>query len=139
MDKHKIIEAIDKVVNGLQELKVALLVETVGGEKPTTQETQEQPTSPAIELLASKVAYAYSTKHPEYEVDKLLCDLKEMISGDKITYVIYWMKKGNTEGLGGFFNLEKSQQRDLLQKALAAQEQEIKEIFTKRFLKNESN
>lgn len=133
MDKHSIIKAIDEVVNGLQKLKIALLTETIGGEKsnPSTQEAQE--VSPAIELLASKVAYAYSTRHPEYEVAKLFEDLKNMIDGDKISYITAWMRKGNTEGIEGFLKLDRTQQRTLLQKALSTKEQEIKDIFTKRF------
>ena len=139
MDKHRITEAIEEVVSGLQKFKIALLTETIVGEKsnPSTQETQE--VSPAIELLASKVAYAYSTRHPEYEVAKLFKDLKNMIDGDKISYITAWMRKGNTEGIEGFLKLERGKQRDLLQKALVTQEQKIKEIFTQRFLKNESN
>lgn len=134
MDKHGIIKAIDEVVNGLQKLKIALLTETIGGEQPKTSTQEAQEVSPAIELLASKLAYAYSTRHPEYEVAKLFEDLKNMVEGDKISYIIAWMRKGNTEGIEGFLKLDRTQQRTLLQKALSTKEQEIKDIFTKRFL-----
>lgn len=130
MNKQKIIEAIDGIILALQKLSTLFSIE---GQLETTIQEAPQPVSEPIELLASKVAYAYSTKRPDFGVNKLFEDLKNMINGDKISYIITWMRKGNTEGIEGFLKLDRAKQRALLQKTLSAKEQEIKDILTKRF------
>ena len=130
MNNEKLMSAIDVVIDGLQQIKKSLIADTVEN-TPSTVEQKES--SAAIDLLTTRVAYAYSTRHPEYKVDSLFEDLKTMVNGDKISFILSWMRKGNNEGIEGFLKLDKDQQRTLLQKVITIKETEIKEIFTKRF------
>lgn len=129
MDRNKIIKAIDFAIAGLNELKSALCE---GGEVVVTEEV---PTTSTIDtnLLATRLAYAYTTRHPEYKVESQFGNLKDMIQTDKISFVVAWMRKGNIEGLESFFQLDGSAKRAELNKALTLFEKEIKDIFTQRF------
>ena len=128
MDNKKLVSAIDVVIQGFTQLKKEI-------SKPITSESVsvETESSPAIDLLATRVAYAYTTRHPEYKIDNQFNNLKDMISTSKISYIISWMRKGNTDGILGFLNLNVDEQRQLLLKALENKETEIKNIFKTRF------
>lgn len=128
MDNKKLVSAIDVVIQGFTQLKEEI-------SKPIASESVpvETESSPAIDLLATRVAYAYTTRHPEYKIDNQFNNLKDMISTNKISYIISWMRKGNTDGILGFLNLNMNEQRQLLLKALENKETEIKNIFKTRF------
>ena len=128
MDNKKLISAIDVVIQGFTQLKEEI-------SKPIASESVsvETESSPAIDLLATRVAYAYTTRHPEYKIDNQFNNLKDMISTNKISYIISWMRKGNTDGILGFLALNVDEQRQLLLKALENKETEIKNIFKTRF------
>ena len=128
MDNKKLVSAIDVVIQGFTQLKEEI-------SKPITSESVsvETESSPAIDLLATRVAYAYTTRHPEYKIDNQFNNLKDMISTSKIPYIISWMRKGNTDGILGFLALNVDEQRQLLLKALENKETEIKNIFKTRF------
>ena len=128
MDNKKLVSAIDVVIQGFTQLKEEI-------SKPITSESVsvETESSPAIDLLATRVAYAYTTRHPEYKIDNQFNNLKDMISTSKISYIISWMRKGNTDGILGFLALNVDEQRQLLLKALENKETEIKNIFKTRF------
>ena len=128
MDNKKLISAIDVVIQGFTQLKEEI-------SKPITSESVsvETESSPAIDLLATRVAYAYTTRHPEYKIDNQFNNLRDMISTNKISYIISWMRKGNTDGILGFLALNVDEQRQLLLKALENKETEIKNIFKTRF------
>ena len=128
MDNKKLVSAIDVVIQGFTQLKEEI-------SKPITSESVsvETESSPAIDLLATRVAYAYTTRHPEYKIDNQFNNLKDMISTNKISYIISWMRKGNTDGILGFLVLNVDEQRQLLLKALENKEIEIKNIFKTRF------
>ena len=128
MDNKKLISAIDVVIQGFIQLKEEI-------SKPITSESVsvETESSPAIDLLATRVAYAYTTRHPEYKIDNQFNNLRDMISTNKISYIISWMRKGNTDGILGFLALNVDEQRQLLLKALESKETEIKNIFKTRF------
>ena len=128
MDNKKLVSAIDVVIQGFTQLKEEI-------SKPITSESVsvEIESSPAIDLLATRVAYAYTTRHPEYKIDNQFNNLKDMISTNKISYIISWMRKGNTDGILGFLALNVDEQRQLLLKALENKETEIKDIFKTRF------
>ena len=128
MDNKKLVSAIDVVIQGFTQLKEEI-------SKPITSESVsvETESSPAIDLLATRVAYAYTTRHPEYKIDNQFNNLKDMISTNKISYIISWMRKGNTDGILGFLALNVDEQRQLLLKALENKETEIKNIFKTRF------
>lgn len=131
MKTDKIIEAIDKASSALDSLKAAFVE---GLQTDATLESQPVFTNRVnTELLAKKVAYAYSTMHPEYRVDSQFKNLSDMVDGPKMSYVINWLQKKNIEGIEDFFKLTKDNQRTELQSALKAYETEIKEVFTKRF------
>ena len=85
------------------------------------------------DLLGVKLAYAYTTRHPEYNVDSQIRNLKEMIAGNKISYIISWLRKGNIMGIEGFLTLDTTTQRMLLDKVVCEKEEEIKKIFNERF------
>ena len=129
MNKEKIIEAIDKASSALDSLKAAFVEELQLGGLTEPQNANKINT----ELLAKKVAYAYSTMHPEYRVDSQFKNLSDMVDGPKMSYVINWLQKKNIEGIEDFFRLTKDNQRTELQNALKTYETEIKEVFTKRF------
>ena len=131
MNKEKIIEAIDKASSALDSLKAAFVEELQLGGLVESQNVITNKVN--TELLAKKVAYAYSTMHPEYRVDSQFNNLSDMINGPKMSYVINWLQKKNIEGIEDFFRLTKDNQRTELQNALKAYETEIKEVFTKRF------
>ena len=128
MDNKKLVSAIDVVIQGFTQLKEEI-------SKPITSESVsvETESSPAIDLLATRVAYAYTTRHPEYKIDNQFNNLRDMISTNKISYIISWMRKGNTDGILGFLALNVDEQRQLLLKALENKETEIKNIFKTRF------
>ena len=128
MDNKKLVSAIDVVIQGFIQLKEEI-------SKPITSESVsvETESSPAIDLLATRVAYAYTTRHPEYKIDNQFNNLRDMISTNKISYIISWMRKGNTDGILGFLALNVDEQRQLLLKALESKETEIKNIFKTRF------
>ena len=128
MDNKKLVSAIDVVIQGFIQLKEEI-------SKPITSESVsvETESSPAIDLLATRVAYAYTTRHPEYKIDNQFNNLRDMISTNKISYIISWMRKGNTDGILGFLTLNVDEQRQLLLKALENKETEIKNIFKTRF------
>lgn len=131
MNKSKIIEAIDSASTALSKLKEAFVEEPV---KEIVVETkQETPNAINAELLAKKVAYAYTTLHPEYKADSQYKNLTDMVKCAKITYVINWLRRKNTEGIENFFELSMDQQRLELLNAIGKYEKEIKEVFTKRF------
>ena len=54
---------------------------------------------------------------------------------NKITYVINWVRKKGTEGLEEFFKENNDNKQMLMKEALEKYENEIKEVFTKRFSK----
>ena len=128
MDNKKLVSAIEVVIQGFTQLKEEI-------SKPITSESVsvETESSPAIDLLATRVAYAYTTRHPEYKIDNQFNNLRDMISTNKISYIISWMRKGNTDGILGFLALNVDEQRQLLLKALENKETEIKNIFKTRF------
>lgn len=128
MDNKKLVSAIDVVIQGLAQLKEEIF-------KPVENESVsvETESSPAMDLLATRVAYAYTTRHPEYKIDNQFNNLKDMINTNKISYIISWMRKGNTDGILGFLALSVDEQRQLLLKALESKETEIKNIFKTRF------
>lgn len=128
MDNKKLVSAIDVVIQGLTQLKEEIFKPAVT--EPVSVETES---SPAMDLLATRVAYAYTTRHPEYKIDNQFNNLKDMISTSKISYIISWMRKGNTDGILGFLALSVDEQRQLLLKALENKETEIKNIFKTRF------
>lgn len=128
MDNKKLVSAIDVVIQGFTQLKEEISKPVIT--EPVSVGTES---SPAIDLLATRVAYAYTTRHPEYKIDNQFNNLKDMISTNKISYIISWMRKGNTDGILGFLNLNVDEQRQLLLKALESKETEIKNIFKTRF------
>lgn len=88
-----------------------------------------------IELLARQMAYSYSTLHPEYKVESQFRNLVDMVNSPKISYVIAWVRKKGTEGLEEFFKENNGNKQMLMKEALEKYENEIKEVFTKRFSK----
>ena len=128
MDNKKLVSAIDVVIQGFTQLK-----EEISKSIESESVSVETESSPAIDLLATRVAYAYTTRHPEYKIDNQFNNLKDMISTSKISYIISWMRKGNTDGILGFLALNVDEQRQLLLKALENKETEIKNIFKTRF------
>ena len=103
-------------------------------EATTVVEEKKEQKGINSELLAKRVAYAYTTMHPEYKVDSQFNNLTEMIKCAKITYVLNWLKRKNVEGIENFFNLAMEEQRKELLGAINTYEKEIKEVFTKRFV-----
>ena len=128
MNVEKLNQAIDSVIIGLTTLK-----EAIGG--TSTIDNRECVAKVNIELLARQMAYSYSTLHPEYKVESQFRNLVDMVNSPKISYVIAWVRKKGTEGLEEFFKENNGNKQILMKEALEKYENEIKEVFTKRFSK----
>ena len=128
MNVEKLNQAIDSVITGLTTLKEAI------GETSTV-ENKSCFAKINIELLARQMAYSYSTLHPEYKVESQFRNLVDMVNSPKISYVIAWVRKKGTEGLEEFFKENNGNKQILMKEALEKYENEIKEVFTKRFSK----
>lgn len=128
MNVEKLNQAIDSVITGLTTLKEAI------GSTPTP-ENKNCFAKVNIELLARQMAYSYSTLHPEYKVESQFRNLVDMVNSPKISYVIAWVRKKGTEGLEEFFQENNGNKQMLMKEALEKYENEIKEVFTKRFSK----
>jgi hypothetical protein len=124
----KLNQAIDSVITGLTTLK-----EAIGG--TSIPENKSCFDKVNIELLARQMAYSYSTLHPEYKVESQFRNLVDMVNSPKISYVIAWVRKKGTEGLEEFFKESNGNKQMLMKEALEKYENEIKEVFTKRFSK----
>lgn len=129
MNVEKLNNAIDSIITGLTTLKEAI------GDTPTV-DNKSCFDKVNIELLARQMAYSYSTLHPEYRVESQFRNLVDMVNNpNKITYVINWIRKKGTEGLEEFFQEHNGNKQMLMKEALEKYENEIKEVFTKRFSK----
>lgn len=130
MNKDEIASVFDIITEALNKVKLTL---TADNKEIKAEESQPEVASVAIDLLATRLAYSYTTKHPEYKIESQFKNLKDMIACDKITYIIAWLRKGNTSGIEQFLTMKTADQRILLEKALSLKENKIKEIFTERF------
>ena len=128
MNVEKLNQAIDSVITGLTTLK-----EAIGD--TSTVDNRDCFAKVNIELLARQMAYSYSTLHPEYKVESQFRNLVDMVNSPKISYVIAWVRKKGTEGLEEFFKENNGNKQMLMKEALEKYENEIKEVFTKRFSK----
>jgi hypothetical protein len=120
--------AIDSMITGLTTLKEAIGNTSIPENKSCFDKVN-------IELLARQMAYSYSTLHPEYKVESQFRNLVDMVNSPKISYVIAWVRKKGTEGLEEFFKENNGNKQMLMKEALEKYENEIKEVFTKRFSK----
>jgi hypothetical protein len=121
--------AIDSMITGLTTLKEAISSTSIPDNRSCFDKVN-------IELLARQMAYSYSTLHPEYKVESQFRNLVDMVNNpSKITYVINWVRKKGTEGLEEFFQENNGNKQLLMKEALEKYENEIKEVFTKRFSK----
>ena len=127
MNVEKLNSAIDSMINGLTELK------GVFSEQNQILDTSSCVDKTNLELLARQMAYSYSTLHPEYKIESQFRNLKDMVNGPKVSYVIAWIRKKGTEGLENFFAENNGNKQIILKEALERYEKEIKEVFTKRF------
>lgn len=128
MNVNKVCSAIDFLIKGLSELKEAILESTPFDNRSCFDKVN-------LELLARQMAYSYSTLHPEYKVESQFRNLVDMVNSPKISYVIAWVRKKGTEGLEEFFKEHNGNKQMLMKEALEKYENEIKEVFTKRFSK----
>ena len=144
MNKEKLIGALDYVSKAIEEIKSSLK-EDVGPdiiEAPLQKVLSEgiyivdgRPAeSPFTELLANRLAWSYTTMHPEYKIDSQFKNLEDMVKGSKISYILKWLRRKNIEGLENFFKLSLEEQRRELQIAMCNYGDKIKEVFTKRFV-----
>lgn len=125
MNTEKVLKALDSFSEGINILKESL---SENSSKTSTIEN-----SINTELLAKRLAYSYTTYHPEYKVESQIKNLKDMVNGQKISFVLKWLKNKNIEGIEEFFKLDVENQRVELNKALEMFENEIREVFNKRF------
>ena len=130
MNIEKLNSAIDSMINGLTELKCVFSDEQKSTNILSTTSCIEKTN---LELLARQMAYSYSTLHPEYKIESQFRNLKDMVNGPKVSYVIAWIRKKGTEGLESFFAENNGNKQIILKEALERYEKEIKEVFTKRF------
>ena len=128
MNKEKVNKVFSVLTKTLGELQDILIEDTA---IPTDKNGEVS--SEAIDLLATRLAYAYTTRHPEYKVESQIKNLEEMINSSKISYILSWLRKGNTNGIEGFLTLDVMDQRILLEKAVSTKEEVIKNIFNDRF------
>lgn len=127
MNNKFIKDALTDFKNGIEKLEKVFEFES------TIDEVQEKQVHIDTSLLAKKLAYAYTTKHPEYRVDSQFRNLKDMVNSTKISYVIAWMRRNNISEIEQFFQLTDDDKRVELNKALTMFEKEIKDIFVERF------
>lgn len=128
MNVEKFNSAIDSMITGLTTLKEAMGNTSIPDNRSCFDKVN-------IELLARQMAYSYSTLHPEYKVESQFRNLVDMVNSPKISYVIAWVRKKGTEGLEEFFQENNGNKQLLMKEALEKYENEIKEVFTKRFSK----
>ena len=128
MNVEKFNSAIDSMITGLTTLKEAIGNTSIPENKSCFDKVN-------IELSARQMAYSYSTLHPEYKVESQFRNLVDMVNSPKISYVIAWVRKKGTEGLEEFFQENNGNKQMLMKEALEKYENEIKEVFTKRFSK----
>ena len=129
MNVEKFNSAIDSMITGLATLKEAIGNTSIPDNRSCFDKVN-------IELLARQMAYSYSTLHPEYKVESQFRNLVDMVNNpSKVTYVINWVRKKGTEGLEEFFQENNGNKQLLMKEALEKYENEIKEVFTKRFSK----
>ena len=135
MNKQKLIEALDATSKSIEEIKQSLIEDDVCVREEIVPiigngHLAEQKYT---ELLANRLAWSYSTLHPEYKIDNQIKNLNDMISSQKISFVLNWIKRKGTDGLEEFFRLDLENQRKELQIALYNYEPEIREVFKKKF------
>ena len=128
MNINNVTKAIDTITEGLNLIKK----EISGNDAPQINEVKEE--SVDTERLAHRMACSYTTMHPEFRIDSQFRNLKDMVNGPKITFVISWMKRNGTDGLEDFFKLSEEDKRKEMNKALDEYEDKIKTVFTKRFV-----
>lgn len=137
MNKEKLIEAIDKVSQALDIVKEAIDTNTVDTTKTENLELGNLGAKVVevnyTELLANRMAWSYNTLHPEFRVESQFKNLKDMVSGSKIDFVLNWIKRKGTDGLEDFFKLSTEEQRTQLLVALNNYSDKIREVFAKRF------
>lgn len=128
MNITNVTKAIDAITEGLN-----LIKKEINGESASQiNEVKEEGID--TERLAHRMACSYTTMHPEFRIESQFRNLKDMINGPKITFVLSWIKRGGIEGLENFFKLNEEEQRKEMKKALEEYEDKIKAVFTKRFV-----
>lgn len=154
MNTQKLVEALDATISALTDIKKSLQDTKTGMDKVLEQCEKElkeinslddcfhkgiyvvdgKPVEQSYtELLANRLAWSYSTMHPEYRVESQFRNLGDMISNSKISYVLNWVKRKGVDGLEDFFRLPIEDQRKELQIAIRNYETQIKDVFAKRF------
>lgn len=128
MNNQIIKEAINDFKNGFQKLEKAFSTDDANASEQVSEQSQIN-----TELLSKRLAYCYSTFHPEYKVESQLKNLKDMINSAKISIVLNWLRKNNIEGIENLFKLDTDAQRVELNKAVENFSENIKEIFKQRF------
>lgn len=126
MRKDTIITALDSIISALTTIKNEILGKV--DEKPVNTEEAFDKCR-----LVNRLGYTYSTRHPEYPVDSQVRNLKDMIKGTKISYIISWLNKGNIEGIEGFFKLDTDTKRKVLLESIEEYQKDLEDIFNHRF------
>ena len=126
MRKDVIITALESIISALITIKNEILGK-VDEKQDNTKETYNKC------RLVNRLGYTYSTRHPEYPVDSQVRNLKDMIQGTKISYIISWLNKGNIEGIEGFFKLDTETKRKVLLESIEEYQKDLEDIFNHRF------
>lgn len=126
MRKDVIIAALESIIAALTTIKNEILGK-VDEKQDNTEETYNKC------RLVNRLGYTYSTRHPEYPVDSQVRNLKDMIKGTKISYIISWLNKGNIEGIEGFFKLDTETKRKVLLESIEEYQKDLEDIFNHRF------
>ena len=126
MRKDVIISALEGIIYALNAIKGEILGKT---------DEKHDNTEEAFDKcrLVNRLGYTYSTRHPEYPVESQIRNLKDMIKGTKISYIISWLNKGNIEGIEGFFKLDTETKRKVLLESIEEYQKDLEDIFNNRF------
>ena len=123
MNKKQIIEALDKIHQGVTDLKTAV----------ADIEEEKAPMFTDLKTLAKVVANTYKTSKPEYGSEYLYKNIKAMASSDKVKIILKWIDSCDIEAIKNFRKMPIQNQIITLNAAIDANKNEIIEILKNKF------
>lgn len=123
MNKKQIIEALDKIHQGVTDLKTAV----------ADIEEEKVPMFTDLKTLAKVVANTYKTSKPEYGSEYLYKNIKAMASSDKVKIILKWIDSCDIEAIKNFRKMPIQNQIITLNSAIDANKNEIIEILKNKF------
>ncbi len=121
MNKKLLNEALDKINQGLADVKIA-----IAEDNHSNGEIDQK-------VLAKAIANTYKTNKPEYGAEALYKNIKKMASSDKIKIILKWLDASNLDIIKEFRKLPIQEQSEQAASAINNSENEIIDILKKKF------